>query len=75
MVTKLTVRRVGGSLSTIIPKELAERMHIAEGDELFAVETEGGVLLTPYDPDFEQAMEAFEIGRRRYRNALRKLAE
>lgn len=75
MVTKLTIRRVGGSLSTIIPKELAERLRIAEGDELFAVETEGGMLLTPYDPDFERAMEAFEIGRRKYRNALRKLAE
>ncbi|MGI9182550.1 MAG: AbrB/MazE/SpoVT family DNA-binding domain-containing protein [Longimicrobiaceae bacterium] len=75
MITKLTVRRVGGSLATTIPKELAERMHIAEGDELFAVETEGGVLLTPYDPEFERGMEAFEIVRKEYRNAFRELAK
>jgi antitoxin MazE len=75
MATKLTVRKVGGSLSTIIPKELAEQMRISEGDQLFAVPTEGGVLLTPYDPDFADAMEAFQEIRREYRNALRELAK
>ena len=75
MATKLKLRKVGGSLSTIIPKELADRMNVREGDEFYAVETENGFLLTPVDPDFDRAMEAFEIGRRKYRNALRKLAE
>ncbi len=75
MVIKLTIRREGDSLITTIPEELAERMQISEGDELFAVETENGVLLTTHDPDFERAMEAFEIVRKEYRNALRKLAE
>jgi antitoxin MazE len=75
MVTRLTLRKVGGSLATTIPKELAERLAVKEGDHLFAVETEGGVLLTPYDPHFEEAMQAFETGRRKYRNTLRKLAE
>jgi putative addiction module antidote len=75
MVTKLTLRKVGGSLATTIPKELAERLAVKEGDHLFAVETEGGVMLTPYDPDFEDAMEAFEQIRREYRNAFRELAK
>jgi putative addiction module antidote len=75
MATKLTLRKVGGSLATTIPKELAERFALKEGDQLFAIETKDGVLLTPYDPDFEEAMEAFGIGRRKYRNALRKLAQ
>jgi antitoxin MazE len=75
MATRLTLRKVGGSLATTIPKELADRFSLKEGDQLFAVETGDGLLLTPYDPDFADAMEAFEAGRRKYRNTLRKLAE
>lgn len=44
------------------------------GEEVFAVETENGVLLTPYDPAFDKAMKTYERGAKRYRNALRKLA-
>jgi antitoxin MazE len=75
MATKLTLRKVGGSLATTIPKELAERLALKEGDQLFAIETEDGVLLTPYDPDFEEAMKAFTEIRREYRNAFRELAK
>lgn len=39
------------------------------------IETENGVLLTPYDPDFERAMVAFQRGARKYLNALRELAK
>lgn len=75
MATRLTVRKIGGSLGTLIPKELAEEMRIAEGDQLFAIPAEGGVLLTPHDPDFEEAMQAFEKIRKEYRNAFRELAK
>lgn len=75
MVTKLTLRKVGGSLSAIFPKELVDQMNVAEGDVLFAVPTDGGFVLTPHDPDFEKTMSAFEIGRKKYRNALRELAK
>jgi hypothetical protein len=37
--------------------------------------TEQGILLTPYDPSFDEAMQAFDEIRRDYRNTLRKLAE
>ena len=75
MATKLTLRKIGGSLGTTIPKELVEQMRVGEGDELFAIPTDGGVLLTPNDPDFEKAMAAFEIVRKEYRNAFRELAK
>ncbi|MEJ7811122.1 MAG: hypothetical protein WKG32_11985 [Gemmatimonadaceae bacterium] len=75
MTHKLKIRAVGSSLGTIFPKAMLERMHLNKGDELFAVETEEGILLTPHDPDFEAAMAAFVVGRKKYRNALRKLAE
>jgi hypothetical protein len=45
------------------------------GAETFAVETDRGVLLTAYDPAFEKAMQVYERGAHRYRNALRELAK
>jgi len=39
------------------------------------VETEQGVLLTPYDPNFERAMQIYERGAKKYRNALHELAK
>lgn len=75
MVRQINVRRAGGSVSVTIPKDMAERFRIEAGEAVFAIETEKGVLLTPYDPTFDQAMHAYERGARRYRNALKKLAK
>ncbi|MDZ4861301.1 MAG: AbrB/MazE/SpoVT family DNA-binding domain-containing protein [Candidatus Hydrogenedentes bacterium] len=72
---RLKVRRIGNSLGAIIPREMLQRMRIDEGDEIFAVEEADGIKLTAFDPEFPRAMKAFEEGRKKYRNALRKLAE
>jgi putative addiction module antidote len=69
------VRKVGNSLGAILPGEVAARLRVKEGDTLSVTETPDGIQLSPYDPDFEEAMEAFERGRARYRNALRRLAK
>ena len=45
------------------------------GDEVFIVETENGILITPYDPTFEQSMAAYKRTAAKYRNALRELAK
>jgi putative addiction module antidote len=65
---------MGGSVGTTLPREMVERLKVQPGDELFAVETEDGILLTPYDPDFERSMKLYERFGRKYRNALRELA-
>ena len=65
----------GGSIVATLPKETADRYNIKPGDELFVVETDRGPLLTPYDPNFDIAMAAYEQFSRKYRNALKKLAE
>jgi len=76
MTTQLKVRKIGNSLGLIVPKELFDLLHVQEGDTLHAViDAEGGVRITPYDPQFEGAMKAFERTRRKYRNALRELAK
>jgi putative addiction module antidote len=75
MVRKVTLRKMGGSVGATLPKDLAERMHVQAGDEVFVVETDQGVLLTPYDPEFRRAMIAYERTASKYRNALRELAK
>ncbi|MEO8335766.1 MAG: AbrB/MazE/SpoVT family DNA-binding domain-containing protein [bacterium] len=74
MVKKVSVRQTGTSVSATIPKEMADRLHIEVGDELFAIETENGVLLTPYDPLLEQGMKAYDRIAKKHRAALRELA-
>lgn len=75
MYSTLTLRKTGGSISATLPKEQADRLKLAAGDRVFAVETDRGILLTPYDPAFEQAMEHYRQGASKYRNALAELAK
>ena len=75
MVKEIRLRQAGGSVTATLPKEVAERLQVGAGDRMFVIETENGVLLTPYDPDFHDAMTAFGEVRRQYRNTLKKLAE
>jgi putative addiction module antidote len=76
MVVSVRVRKVGNSLGILMPKEIAEKIRVKEGDELhLTVDADGGLKLTPYDPKFEASMKAFERTRKKYRHALRELAK
>ena len=74
MTSVMKLRKIGGSVGIIIPKDELDRMNMAEGDELYGVADGQGIYLQPYDPDFQQKLKAFERTRKRYRNALRELA-
>ena len=74
MVKPVTVRRAGGSVSATLPKDMADRLQVAPGDQLLAVETDRGILLTPYDPAITEALAIAAKAAKRYRNALRALA-
>lgn len=75
MVRTVTLRKMGGSIGATLPKDLAERLHLDAGDEVFVVETDRGLLITPYDPAFGTAMAAYRRGAKKYKNALRELAK
>jgi antitoxin MazE len=74
MIKEITLRQYGGSLGTTLPKAMTDRLNLAAGDKAYAVETEHGILLTPYDPDFLRVKEAEERISKKYQNALRELA-
>jgi putative addiction module antidote len=72
---KIKLTTVGNSVGVILPKELLERMNLAKGDTLCVSETPNGIELSPYDAEFERAMDAGRKVMRRYRNTLRELAK
>jgi putative addiction module antidote len=74
MVKEVSVRQMGGSVGTTLPREMAERFQLEPGDRLFAIDTEEGILLTPYDPEFAAGFAAYRRGAKKYRNALAALA-
>jgi putative addiction module antidote len=72
----LQVRKIGNSIGFILPKDIAARLDLKEGDRLFLVEQPGGgFVLTPLDPFFEKAMAVARRGMKRYHNALAELAK
>ena len=75
MVREVTLRQAGGSIGATPPKQMADRLHLAAGDRVLAVETEKGILLTPYDARVERALRIARRLAKKYRNALRELAK
>ncbi len=75
MVRQVKLRRMGGSVGATLPKDLADRFHLEAGDEVMAVETAHGILLTPYDREVEEALELAAKAQKDYRGALRELAK
>ena len=75
MTREVTLRQAGGSVSATLPKDMATRLHLEAGDRLLAVETDQGILLTPYDPETEHTLKIARKVAKKYRNALRELAK
>ena len=75
MPKKITLRKIGTSTGLILPKAELDRLRVAEGDELYLIETPNGLELTPYDPEFEAQLQSAQKVMKKYRNTLRELAK
>jgi putative addiction module antidote len=75
VVKEITLRQAGGSVSATLPKDMADRFRVEPGDRVLAIETDRGILLTPYDPETEEALAIAGKAARKYRNALKELAK
>ena len=72
---KSKITTVGNSTGVVLPKEILAKLRVKKGDILCFVETVDGFEITPYDPVFEEEMDAARQIMGRYRNALRELAK
>ena len=55
-------------------KYLLARFQLRERDTVYLVETEEDILITPFDPDFSEAMQIYQEGARAFRNVPHELA-
>ncbi|MBN8969762.1 MAG: AbrB/MazE/SpoVT family DNA-binding domain-containing protein [Rhizobiales bacterium] len=70
------IKKIGNSSGVILPKDILARLNVGVGDEFsVSLTPDGGIRLTPRDPDFDKAMEVARRGMKRYRNALAELAK
>ena len=74
MLRSVRLRRMGGSVGATLPRDMAARLHLEAGDEVLAIETASGILLSPYDPDVDEGLTIAVEAQKRYRRALRELA-
>lgn len=74
MTTTLKVRKIGGSLAVVLPKVLTEELSLADGDELYVDVSKDGFTATPYDPSFDEALDAARQFMHEYRDAFKALA-
>ncbi len=75
MPTSLKLTRIGTSTGAILPKEMLARMKVEKGDTLYAIETEEGYLITPYDPAIEEQLRLGREFVKEYRDTFKVLAK
>ena len=69
------IRKVGNSSAVILPKEVMQRLNLQQGDEVSIIDSENGILLSPYNDKVNRQMELATKVMRENRNMLKKLAE
>lgn len=74
-MTTLKLAAIGTSTGLIIPKAILNRLRVEKGDQLYAVETPNGLLLTPYDPGIKEQLEVGSKLMEKHRDVFKALAE
>ena len=74
-MTALKITSVGNSAGVLLPKELLAKLRVEKGDMLHVIETENGIELTPYAPEFDAQMAVAADIMREDHDILRKLAK
>jgi putative addiction module antidote len=72
---KLKLIKIGNSTGVVLPKELLERIGLAQGDSVSVSADDDGLMLKPHDAEFAEQMAAAREVMARRRKALRELAK
>jgi putative addiction module antidote len=73
MKTKL--RKIGSGYGVLLPKKVIDNLRLSVGDELELTESEAGIELSPFDPEFSEQVEAFQRTEGQHRNSYRELGK
>jgi antitoxin MazE len=74
-MASVKICKFGNSLGVLLPSKLLDALNLQEGDELYLLQTERGVELTPYDPESATEMDVYRHISQKHRNALRELSQ
>ena len=75
MAYTLKLTTIGNSVGLVLPRELLVKLRVEKGDNVYVLETPGGIELTPFDPELSAQMEIAEDVMKENRDVLRKLAK
>lgn len=71
----LKLRKIGTSTGLVLPKEMLGHLHAKEGEQVFAIETPAGYMITTLDPRVQKQIETGESLMDRYRDVFAALAK
>jgi bifunctional DNA-binding transcriptional regulator/antitoxin component of YhaV-PrlF toxin-antitoxin module len=74
MPTITTIERVDGELRVAVSEEMLEHRRLKEGDRVHVIESSNGILIVPFDDDFEEAMQLYEEGAAAYDELLQQFS-
>lgn len=73
---KIEVKKIGNSTGFLLPRDVVVRLGLEQGATFHLTEmADGGLRLTPYDPDFDKAMAIVDDIMDEYKDTLRVLAQ
>ena len=73
---KIEPKRIGNSTGFIIPRDVVIKLGIHQGKQFFLTETaDGGIRISPHDPEFEKTMQIVDEIMDEYKDTLRTLAK
>lgn len=75
MMKTTTLKRTGGSVSVILPKDMLERQHLGPDSQVHITERDGGIFISGYDPHLDVVMQAARQVMAEDRDGLRALAD
>lgn len=71
----LKLRAVGSSTGVVLPKEMLTHLRAEQGQELYAIETPNGFIVTALDPRVRAQVQTGEAFMERYKDTFAALAK
>ena len=71
----LKLTQIGNSVGVILPREVLAKLKLEKGQTVFVTETSEGIVLTPYNPELEEQVQAGRAFMQEFRDTFHQLAK